>query len=250
MPQLIFQILKNNCTSQDIIFEIGITRATAYTGSFIVISFSSRFQTKQQLKTKVFLSLSLLEQSCITDSHYEQTMGCDVEQCSLLNMVLHCSDRCREVRAWAFRRVSSVLDPWASVMCHMLHPIQQGTINISQVVISDPIQLNSFATWGDHLGLNISIYPFRNNALEHHFGPFSCIDFHHAFRSYTSDQLYYTLLYNLRLNISIDPFLNNALELQCVAHSSCIDFLHVFHNSIYVLGAKYWSYQERFGQTW
>ncbi len=32
MPQLIFQTLKNNYSSQDIIFKIGITRATAYTG--------------------------------------------------------------------------------------------------------------------------------------------------------------------------------------------------------------------------
>ena len=32
MPQLIFQTLKNNYLSQDNIIEIGITRATAYTG--------------------------------------------------------------------------------------------------------------------------------------------------------------------------------------------------------------------------
>ena len=32
MPQLIFQTLKNNYLSQDIIFDIGITRATAETG--------------------------------------------------------------------------------------------------------------------------------------------------------------------------------------------------------------------------
>ena len=34
MPQLIFQTLKNNYLSQDVIFEIGITRATAHTGCY------------------------------------------------------------------------------------------------------------------------------------------------------------------------------------------------------------------------